>query len=625
MSTVRLTVGQALVWFLAAQYSERDGERQRLIRGCFGIFGHGNVAGIGQALLQAHVQREVDLPYYLARNEQAMVHAAVGFARGRNRLQTLACTSSIGPGATNMVTGAALATINRLPVLLLPGDVFATRSAGAVLQELEVPAEPGTSVNDAFRPVSTFFARVERAEQLPSILLGAMRTLTDPARTGAVTVALPQDVQAEAHDWPAELFAERTWHIDRALGDLAALDRAVDALRGARRPLVVAGGGVTYSGAEESLRDFANATGIPVADTHAGKGALPFDHPQSAGPLGATGTPIANTLAAEADVVLGIGTRLTDFTTGSRTVFGEGTRFINLNVARFDAAKHGATIFVADAECGLDLLTEAMGDYHAPEDWSDRHRTLGQQWSPIAAAACTGADDDIPIQTQILGVLNEVLLERDGTVVAAAGSMPGQLQMLWRARSPQQYHVEYGFSCMGYEIAGALGMAMAAPGRPIVALVGDGSYLMMSQEIVTAVAEAIPLTIVLVDNSGFGSIGALSQSLGSQRFGTSYRARNAETGMLDGDPLPVDLAVNAASLGAEVFQPTTLGEFRVSLQAALDSARVSVVYVRVDPLAPAPESGCWWDVPVAEVSELASTQAARVSYERAKKAQRPLL
>ncbi|MGQ0630346.1 MAG: 3D-(3,5/4)-trihydroxycyclohexane-1,2-dione acylhydrolase (decyclizing) [Sporichthyaceae bacterium] len=625
MSTVRLTVGQALVRFLAVQYSERDGKRQRLIPGCFGIFGHGNVAGIGQALLQAHLTKEADLPYYLARNEQAMVHAAVGYARMRNRLKTLACTSSVGPGATNMVTGAALATINRLPVLLLPGDVFATRSAGAVLQELEVPGEPGTSVNDAFRPVSRFFARVERPEQLPAIMLGAMRTLTDPAETGAVTIALPQDVQAEAHDWPAELFADRTWHIDRPVPDAAALARAVDLLRSAQRPLVVAGGGVTYSGAEQALIAFAEATGIPVADTHAGKGAMPFDHPLAAGPLGATGTTVANTLAREADVVLGVGTRWSDFTTGSRTVFGEGTQFLNLNVARFDAAKHAGAMLVADARAGLEALTAALAGYRTPREWADRHTGLAAEWAPIAAAACAGGGDDVPIQTQILGVVNEIVLERDGTVVAAAGSMPGQLQMLWRARRPKQYHVEYGFSCMGYEIAGALGMAMAAPGRPVVALVGDGSYLMMSQEIVTAVSEGIPLTVVLVDNSGFGSIGALSQSLGSQRFGTAYRARNVETGLLDGDPLPVDLAGNAASLGAEVFTPTTLGEFRLGLEAALDSARVSVVYLRVDPLAPAPDSGCWWEVPVAEVSALESTQAARHTYDSAKQAQRPLL
>ncbi len=626
---MRLTVAQALVRFLAVQYSERDGTRQRLIPGCFGIFGHGNVAGVGQALLenaaQAPTTGDPVLPYYLARNEQAMVHAACGYARMRDRLQTLACTTSIGPGATNMVTGAALATINRLPVLLLPGDVFATRAAGALLQELELPGEPGTSVNDAFRPVSRFFARIERPEQLPQALLGAMRTLTDPAETGAVTLALPQDVQAEAYDWPDELFAERTWLVPRPAPDTTAVARAAELLRGARRPLVVAGGGVTYSAAESALRSFAEATGIPVADTHAGKGTLPFDHALSAGPLGATGTPVANSLAAEADVVLGVGTRWSDFTTGSRTVFGPATRFVNLNVAAFDSAKHGALMLTADARAGLEALTAALAGHRAPAEWTARLDRARATWTPVADAALTGNGGSAPVQTAVLGAVNEALNARAGTMVAAAGSMPGQLQMLWRARTPKGYHVEYGYSCMGYEIAGALGVKMAAPERDVVALVGDGSYLMMSQEIVTAVSERIPLTVVLVDNAGFGSIGALSESLGSQRFGTAYRYRNPASGRLDGDHLPVDLATNAASLGAEVFRPKTLDEFRADLDKALASPAVSVVYVQVDPLAPAPSSGCWWDVPVAEVSALESTQAARSAYEGAKKAQRPLL
>ncbi|HUR74152.1 MAG TPA: thiamine pyrophosphate-binding protein, partial [Sporichthya sp.] len=416
---MRLTVAQALVRFLSVQYSERDGTRQRLIPGCFGIFGHGNVAGVGQALLENALQARdsgaADLPYYLARNEQAMVHAACGYARMRNRMQTLACTTSIGPGATNMVTGAALATVNRLPVLLLPGDVFATRAAGALLQELEVPGQPGTSVNDVFRPVSTFFARVERPEQLPQALLGAMRTLTDPAETGAVTIALPQDVQAEAYDWPDELFTERTWHVARPAPDPAALGRAVEALRSARRPLVVAGGGVTYSAAEAALLAFAEATGIPVADTHAGKGTLPFDHPLAAGPLGATGTPVANRLAAEADVVLGVGTRWTDFTTGSRTVFAADARFVNLNVAAFDAAKHAGVMLPADARAGLEALTAALAGHHrAPRVWSDWVSTLAGEWAPTHEAATTGPGGEAPVQTAVIGALNEALNARTG-------------------------------------------------------------------------------------------------------------------------------------------------------------------------------------------------------------------
>jgi 3D-(3,5/4)-trihydroxycyclohexane-1,2-dione acylhydrolase (decyclizing) len=626
VQTVRLTVAQAVVRFLAAQYSERDGHRQRLIPACFGIFGHGNVAGLGQALLQAHVTGETDLPYHLARNEQAMVHTAIGYARMRNRLATLACTTSIGPGATNLVTGAATATVNRLPVLLLPGDVFATRAAGTVLQQLEAAGLPGASVNDTLAPVCVFFDRVHRPEQLPEALLGAMRVLTDPASTGAVTIALPQDVQAEAHDWPVELFADRTWHVARPGPDPAAITRAAAVLRSARRPLVVAGGGVVHSAAQEALIAFADATGIPVADTHAGKGAIPFDHPAAAGPLGSTGTPVANSLAAQTDVVLGIGTRWTDFTTASRTVFAEpGVRFVNLNVVGFDAAKHAATAVLADARAGLLALARELADWRAPEDWTRRHRELVASWEPVVASARAGAETGTPAQTAILGAVNDAVNVRGGTVVSAAGSMPGQLQMLWRTGDPFGYHVEYGYSCMGFEIAGGVGAALAAPERDVVVLVGDGSYLMMAQELVTAVAEGVKLVVVLVDNGGFASIGALSESLGGQRLGTSYRARNAATGLLDGEELAVDLGANAASLGARVLRPTDLPEFRKALDAALDADGVTVVHVRTELVAPAPSSGCWWDVPVAAVSELPGTRAAREVYDAQKRRQRPLL
>jgi 3D-(3,5/4)-trihydroxycyclohexane-1,2-dione acylhydrolase (decyclizing) len=623
MSTTRLTVAQAVVRFLGAQWTERDGFEARTIPACLGIFGHGNVAGLGQALLE-DAQGPAALPYVLARNEQAMVHTAVGYARMRNRLQTLACTSSVGPGATNMVTGAALATVNRLPVLLLPGDVFATRAAGTVLQELEVFGDPGISVNDAFRPVSRFFDRVSRPEQLPSALLGAMRVLTDPAATGAVTIALPQDVQVEAYDWPDELFARRVWHVGRPRPGSGALDRAVGVLRSAKRPLVVAGGGVVYSAACEALRDFADAHGIPVADTHAGKGALPFDHPCAAGGLGATGSPVANALARDADVVFGIGTRWSDFTTGSRTVFGDGVRFVNLNVANFDAAKHGATMLVADARAGLEALTAGLGSYRAPDEWTARHRELAEPWAAEVDRAFGLGHGPLPAQTEILGAVNEALGPRD-VVVAAAGSLPGQLQMLWRARDPKTYHVEYGYSCMGYEIAGGLGVKMAEPDRQVVVLVGDGSYLMMAQEIVTAVAEDIKLVIVLVQNHGFASIGALSESVGGQRFGTSSRRRDPVSGLLDGEPLPLDLAANAASLGADVIRATTVAGFREALKHALAAERTTVVHVETDPLAPAPSSGCWWDVPVAEVAGLDSTRAARTRYEAAKRDQRTYL
>jgi 3D-(3,5/4)-trihydroxycyclohexane-1,2-dione acylhydrolase (decyclizing) len=623
--TVRLTVAQALVRFLASQWTERDGTEQRLIPGCFGIFGHGNVAGVGQALLEAHAAGSADLRYYMARNEQAMVHASVGFARMRNRLQAFACTASIGPGSTNMVTGAALATINRIPVLLLPSDFFATRVASPVLQELEDPRSYDASVNDAFKPVSRFWDRVNRPEQLPSALLAAMRVLTDPAETGAVTLALPQDVQAEAYDWPAELFRTRVWHIPRPVPEPATLARAAEVLRTARQPLIVAGGGVIYAEATAWLRRFVEQTRMPVADTQAGKGALPWDHPCAVGGVGATGSPAANELAREADVVLGIGTRYSDFTTASRTVFAHpGVRFVNLNIAPFDAGKHAGVALVADARAGLEALAGQLGGYRVDEAYRARAQQLASDWRQVVDRAYHLGHQPLPAQTEILGALNEFMAERD-VVVQAAGSMPGDLQMLWRARDPKQYHVEYGYSCMGYEIAGGLGAKLAAPDREVFVLVGDGSYLMMAQEIVTAIAERIKLIIVLVDNHGFASIGSLSEQLGSQRFGTSYRYREPRSGLLDGDLLPVDLAANAASLGADVLRARTVAEFRAALGQARAADRTTVVYVETDPLAPAPSSEAWWDVPVAEVSALDSTQKARAAYEAAKRRQRPYL
>jgi 3D-(3,5/4)-trihydroxycyclohexane-1,2-dione acylhydrolase (decyclizing) len=621
-------VAQALVRFLAVQYSERDGVEQRLVPGCWGIFGHGNVAGVGQALLEAAPSG--DLPYHLARNEQGMVHAAVGFSRMRNRLQAFACTASIGPGSTNMLTGAALATTNRIPVLLLASDIFATRVASPVLQELELPSGYDISVNDAFRPLSRFFDRVWRPEQLPAALLGAMRVLSDPAETGAVTVALPQDVQAEAHDWPQELFARRVWHIPRPVPEPAALARAVAVIRSARRPLLVAGGGVHYSEATEALRAFAEATGIPVADTQAGKGAILWDHPQAVGGVGSTGSPVANALAREADVVIGVGTRYSDFTTASRTAFQHpGVRFVNLNVAGMDAAKHAGVMLLADARSGLQALTDALAPsggagYRVEDAYTEGHRSRFAAWNEVVDHAYHLGHQPLPAQTEILGALNETI-GPDAVVVQAAGSMPGDLQMLWRAEDPKQYHVEYAYSCMGYEIAGALGIKMAAPEREVYALVGDGSYLMMAQEIVTAVSEGIKLIIVIVQNHGFSSIGALSESLGSQRFGTSYRYRDSETGQLDGATLPIDLAANAQSLGADVIRVTTIEEFRDALVRARASDRTTAVHIDSDPLAPVPSSESWWDVPVSEVAALDSTNQARKTYEAHKAEQRHLI
>jgi 3D-(3,5/4)-trihydroxycyclohexane-1,2-dione acylhydrolase (decyclizing) len=625
VATVRLTVAQALVRFLAAQHSERDGQVQRLIPGCFGIFGHGNVAGVGQALLEAHVTRSADLPYYLARNEQAMVHAAVGFARMRNRLQALACTASIGPGSTNMVTGAALATINRIPVLLLPSDYFATRAASPLLQELEDPRSFDVSVNDAFKPVSRYWDRINRPEQLPSALLAAMRVLTDPAEAGAVTLALPQDVQAEAHDWPEELFAERVWRVARPMPEPAALHRAAAVLKSARRPLIVAGGGVVYAEASAALRELAEATGIPVADTQAGKGALAWDHPLSVGGVGATGSPAANALATDADVVLGVGTRYSDFTTASRTVFADPqVRFVNLNVTGFDAGKHAATALVADARAGLEALKGALDGYRTSEAYQTRARELSAAWQQQVDRAYHLGHQPKPGQTEVIGALNEFAGDRD-VVVQAAGSMPGDLQRLWRARDPKAYHVEYGYSCMGYEIAGGLGAKLADPSREVFVLVGDGSYLMMAQEIVTAIAERIKLVIVIVQNHGFASIGSLSESVGSQRFGTAYRYRNPQTGLLDGDLLPVDLAANAASLGADVLRARTVPELRDCLKRARAASVTTVVHIETDPLAPAPSSDAWWDVPVAQTAALDSTRQAHAAYQAAKGGQRPYL
>jgi 3D-(3,5/4)-trihydroxycyclohexane-1,2-dione acylhydrolase (decyclizing) len=603
---MRLTVAQALVRFLSVQYSERDGVEQRLVAGCFGIFGHGNVAGVGQALLE---ETEA-MPFYHARNEQGMVHAAVGYARMKNRLQTLACTSSIGPGATNMVTGAALATINRLPVLLLPGDVFATRAPGTLLQELEDPTTHAVTVNDTLRPVSRYWDRIERPEQLAPALLRAMRVLTDPAETGAVTLCLPQDVQAEAHDWPAELFDKRVWRVRRPVPEPEVLAEAAALLRSARNPLIVSGGGTIYSEATDALAALVEATGIPVAETQAGKGSLPYDHPQALGAIGHTGTTAANAAAREADVIVGVGTRWSDFTTASRTLFGEDASFVNLNVAPIDSTKHAGVPLLADARLGLEALTEALDGV--------TFVTPPNDWDSVVERAYTLGHTPLPAQSEVIGVVNRVSGPRD-VVVCAAGSMPGDLHKLWRTRDPKGYHVDYGYSTMGYEIAGGLGVKMAAPDREVFVLVGDGSYLMMAQELVTAVAEGIKLTVVLVQNHGYASIGALSEALGSQRFGTKYRYRDTD------DTLPVDLAANAASLGARALTANTIEEFETALREAVASDVTTVVEVHTDPLVPAPSSEAWWDVPVAEVAGLQSTRDARQAYEHNKATQHSYL
>jgi 3D-(3,5/4)-trihydroxycyclohexane-1,2-dione acylhydrolase (decyclizing) len=621
--TLRLTTGQALLRFLAAQFVERDGVEQRFFGGCLGIFGHGNVAGFGQAL---HQHPEL-LTYYQARNEQAMVHTAVGYARMRNRLGALVCTTSIGPGATNMVTGAALATVNRIPVLLLPGDVFATRRADPVLQQLEDPSRGDISVNDCFIPVSRYFDRIGRAEQLAPSLLAAMRVLTSPSDTGAVTLALPQDVQAEAADWPVELFGRRVWHIRRERPDAGALARVAAAIRGASRPLLVAGGGVIYSDATAALERFVDATGVPVAVTQAGKGALPHGHPLLLGPVGVCGSLAANHLAREADLVVGVGTRWTDFTTASNTAFPRA-RFVSLNVGEADAAKRGLTL-VADAAVGLEELTGALDGWTVDAAYRSEAERVVVRWDEEVSRLYGLGHGPLPAQSEVIGVVNDAA-GANGVVVCAAGSMPGELVKLWRTGDPQSYHVEYGYSCMGYEIAGGLGVKLAAPEREVYVLVGDGSYLMLAQEIATAVQEALKLTIVIVDNHGFSSIGGLSRSVGTHGFGTQYRVRSDGSLGLDDDVcpapyLPVDLAANAASLGARVFRARTIEEFRAALVDSASEQGTVAIHVEVDRYESVPDYDSWWDVPVAEVAEVPEVLAARAEYEhRIRDQRRPL-
>ena len=626
MGTVRLTTAQALVRFLANQYVERDGREGRFFAGCFGIFGHGNVAGMGQALQQY----PEELTYYQARNEQAMVHASAAYARQKNRLQTLVCTTSIGPGATNMLTGAALATINRLPVLLLPGDVFASRRPDPVLQQLEAPYDGELSVNDCFRPVSRYFDRINRPEQIIPAALAAMRVLTNQAETGAVTLALPQDVQAEAYDFPEEFFEKRVWHVTRPLPDGPSLERAADAIRGARRPMIVSGGGTIYSEATDALRRFAEETGVPVGETQAGKGSMPYDHGLALGAVGATGTLAANRVAREADVVIGVGTRYTDFTTASKTAFQDpGVRFVNVNIADLDAVKHAGVSLVGDARATLETLLEALSGYGVEAAYRKRTEQANREWDREVERLYALNGGPPPAQSAVIGAVNS-FSEPTDVVVCAAGSMPGDLHKLWRTRDPKGYHVEYGYSTMGYEIAGGLGIKMAAPEREVYVMVGDGSYLMMNTEIVTSLQEGYKLTIVLVDNSGFASIGALSRSVGSQGFGTQYRYRKDGSLGLDteeapGDPLPVDLATNAGSLGARVIRAETLDELREALKAAKAEERTVVIHISTDRYSGVPDYESFWDVPVAEVSEMETVRAAREGYAANRQAQRNYL
>ena len=622
MKTARLTMSQALLRFLAAQSVERDGIEQQFFAGCFGIFGHGNVAGLGQALYESPEL----LRYRLARNEQAMVHTASGFARMRNRLQTFACTSSVGPGATNMVTGAALATINRLPVLLLPGDVFASRRPDPVLQQLEVPWRGEVSVNDCFQPVSRYWDRITRPEQVVPAALAAMRVLTDQAETGAVTLALPQDVQAEAFDYPLEFLEPRVWRLARPRPEPRVLDEAAALLRSARRPLLIAGGGVIYSEAAELLATLAARTGLPVGETQAGKGSLPWDHPAAMGAVGATGGLAANRLAAAADLVVGVGTRWTDFTTASGSAFrADGVRFVNINIAAFDADKLGGLALVGDARATLEELDRRLADWTVSAAYREESQRLRQDWQAEVSRLFELGHGPLPAQSEVVGALNELAQPRD-VVVCAAGSLPGDLHKLWRTRDPKGYHVEYGYSTMGYEIAGGLGVKLADPTREVFVLVGDGSFLMMAQEIVTSIQEELKLTIVLVDNQGFSSIGSLSRSLGTAGFGTRYLkskdGRVPDDSEPEGTPLAVDLAQSAQGLGAHVIRARGVDGLRDALLAARTLESTVVVHIQTDRYQGVPDYESWWDVPVAEVSNTAAVQEARRRYEEAGKARR---
>ena len=609
MKTIRLTMAQALIKYLTKQYVSFDGEETPFFAGCFGIFGHGNVAGVGQALTEFP-----ELKYYQGRNEQAMVHAAIGYSKVKNRRQALVCTTSIGPGAMNMVTGAQTATINRLPVLLLPGDIFANRIPDPVLQQVENEFSQDQSANDCFKPVSRFWDRINRSDQLMASLPAAMRVLTSPSETGAVTLSLPQDVQTEAFDYPVDFFEKKTWVIPRNRPDINQLHEAVKKIKQSSNPVIIAGGGVKYSEATEELRSFAEQTGIPVGETYAGKGSVPYDAPYSLGGIGATGTKIAIDVAEKADLVIGIGTRYSDFTSASNSLFqNPDVSFININVKELDAAKRGALSLVGDAKVILAELLSLLDSYRVSEEYENEITLGNNNWDKEVSRIYSESNGtESPIhQSAVIDAVNSFMEEKD-IMVCAAGSLPGDLHKLWRSKDPQNFHLEYGNSCMGYEIAGGLGAKMAAKDREVYVLVGDGSYLMLSSEIVTSIQEGIKLTIVLLDNSGYASIGALSNSIGSNRFGTRYKFRTEEG--LTGGNLPVDLGKNAESLGVNVIRANTKDEINSALTAARNSYITTVIYVKTDIMRTVKGYHAWWDVPVAEESTQKEVQEARAQY-----------
>ena len=615
----RLTVAQATIAFLKNQFVERDGVEQPFFAGCFGIFGHGNVAGLGQAL-----QENPDFRYYQCRNEQSMVHTAVAYAKVKNRLSAFACTTSIGPGATNMLTGAALATINRIPVLLLPGDIFATREPAPVLQQLESAHTQDISVNDCFKPVSKYWDRINRPEQLIYALPEVMRVLTSPAETGAVTLSMPQDVQTHAYDFPASLFEKRVWHIPRSRPDMQSLEKAAAWIRASKTPVIVAGGGTIYSGATEVLHNFASQTGIPVGETFAGKGSVMYNAPYCLGGLGATGTKYAIEIANEADIVIGIGTRYSDFTTASKSIFkNPDVKFININVNEFDAYKHHALALTGDAKVTLDELLFLLNDYHVEEAYRQRISGMSKAWDDEVTQIYAEGNGTVPPidQAVVIGTLNSFMNKED-IMINASGSAPGDLHKLWRATNPKNFHLEYGYSTMGYEIAAGLGAKMAAPEREIYVICGDGGYLMNNHEIITSIQEGHRFTILLLNNNGYASIGGLSESIGSERFGTKYLYRDDKSGQLSGEILPVDLAKNAESLGAVVIKATDAASLNAALASAKQQQRTTVIYIETHLHRTVKGYNAWWEVPVAEVSTSPTVQKAYEAYKENKKQQR---
>lgn len=622
MKSIRLTVAQAVIKYLNQQYIEREGKENKFFAGCFGILGHGNVAGMGQA-----IQQQNDLKYYQCRNEQSMVHTAAAYAKMKNRLSTFICTTSIGPGATNMITAAAGATINRLPVLLIPGDIFAKRNVAPVLQQLESSNSQDFSVNDCFKPISKYWDRINRPEQILFALPEVMRVLTSPAETGAVTLAIPQDVQAEAFDYPLDFFEKKTWSIARPRPDLNQLERAVEMIKKSEKPLIIAGGGAHYSDALETLKKFIHKTHIPLAETFAGKGALRFDDPHQLGAVGATGTPGANQISEAADLIIGLGTRYSDFTTASKTAFqNPNVKFININITEFDAAKHGGLMLQGDAKAVLEELMNLLEDHRVSEDYQKRVAEYNHSWEEKVSEIYNYRHNSQMSQGEIIGAVNNFADDND-VVLCAAGSLPGDLHKLWRTKSNKSFHLEYGFSCMGYEIAGGLGAKMADPSREIYVMVGDGSYLMLSQEIVTSIQEGYKLTIVLIDNDGYKSIGSLSRSLGSEGFGTRYLFRNQNSQRIDGDEttinetLPINLADNARSLGAHVIECTDYQSLTNALKNAKSIDKTTVIYTTCDRYQGIDGYG-WWEVPVAEISDMKTVDEASKENLKMKKKQR---